>query len=177
MEIEESQSLDAETYEKVLNWFYDVSQEGKIQTKATCAPHYFRIMRQRAAKEGIEITPKTHGMAAMTKGCLAGQSICFISHKGEVFPCGYFPLEAGNVRTTEFPEIWKNAEVFEKLRDVENLEGKCGACEYKEVCEGCRARAFFYTDGNYLAEEPYCIYEPPAWTVKKAMEEMGDDPA
>ena len=174
VEIEESQSLDAKTYEKVLNWFYDVSQEGKIQTKATCAPHYFRIMRQRAAKEGIEITPKTHGMAAMTKGCLAGQSICFISHKGEVFPCGYFPLEAGNVRTTEFPEIWKNAEVFEKLRDVENLEGKCGACEYKAVCEGCRARAFFYTDGNYLAEEPYCIYEPPAWTVKKAMEEMGD---
>jgi heme b synthase len=175
VEIEESQSLDAEKYEEVLNWFYDVSKEGKIQTKATCAPHYFRIMRQRAAIEGIEVTPRTHGMAAMTKGCLAGQSICFISHKGEVFPCGYFPLEAGNVRTTDFKEIWERAEVFEKLRDVNNLEGKCGACDYKVVCEGCRARAYFYTDGNYLAEEPYCIYEPPAWQVKKAMEEMDEE--
>lgn len=172
VEIEADQSLDAETYEKVLNWFYDVSREGKIQCKATCAPHYFRIMRQRAAKEGIEVTPKTHGMAAMTKGCLAGQSICFISHKGEVFPCGYFPLEAGNVRKKSFTDIWQNSEIFNRLRDQDNLEGKCGMCEYKEVCEGCRARAFFYTDGNYMAEEPYCVYEPPAYQVAKAAEEL-----
>ncbi len=174
VEIEESQSLDAEKYEEVLNWFYGVSLENKIQLKATCAPHYFRIMRQRAAAEGITVTPKTHGMAAMTKGCLAGQSICFISHKGEVFPCGYFPLEAGHVRKRHFKDIWKDSEIFGKLRDQENLEGKCGACDYKTVCEGCRARAFFYTGGNYLAEEPFCIYEPPAYQVQKAMEEMKD---
>ncbi|MBF0169840.1 MAG: radical SAM protein [Nitrospinae bacterium] len=172
VEIEESQSLDAVSYERALNWFYDKSKEGKIQTKATCAPHYFRIMRQRAAQEGLEVTPKNYGMAAMTKGCLAGQSICFISHKGEVFPCGYFPLEVGNVRRTDFKEIWEKGEAFVKLRDVGNLTGKCGACDYKSVCEGCRARAYFYTGGDYLAEEPYCIYEPPGWAVKKAMEEM-----
>jgi heme b synthase len=174
VEIEASQSLDADEYERALNWFYDKSKEGRIQTKATCAPHYFRIMRQRAAQEGIEVTPKNYGMAAMTKGCLAGQSICFVSHKGEVFPCGYLPLEVGNVRTTDFKEIWEKAEPFVKLRDPENLEGKCGACDYKTVCEGCRARAFFYTGGDYLAEEPYCVYEPPGWQVKKAMEEMGE---
>ncbi|MBI4829798.1 MAG: radical SAM protein [Nitrospinae bacterium] len=173
VQLAESAMLDAFTYEKTLNWFYEVSREGKIQTKATCAPHYFRIMRQRAAAEGIEVSPKTHGMAAMTKGCLAGQSICFVSHKGQVFPCGYLPLEVGNVREKSFKEIWETAEPFKKLRDQDNLEGKCGACEFKSVCEGCRARAFFYTQGNYLAEEPFCVYEPPAYQAQKAAQEMG----
>ncbi|MBI4667263.1 MAG: radical SAM protein [Nitrospinae bacterium] len=172
VQIEKDQSLDPEAYERILSWFYEVSKEGKIQTKATCAPHYFRIMRQKAAAEGITVTPKTHGMAAMTKGCLAGQSICFVSHKGQVFPCGYFPLEAGNVLSTPFKDIWDNAEVFRTLRDVEKLEGKCGMCDYKAVCEGCRARAFFYTGGDYMAEEPFCIYEPPQYQVMKAAEEM-----
>lgn len=172
VQLAESAMLDAFTYEKTLNWFYEVSRAGKIQTKATCAPHYFRIMRQRAAAEGIEVSPKTHGMAAMTKGCLAGQSICFVSHKGQVFPCGYLPLEVGNVREKSFKEIWETAEPFQKLRDQDNLEGKCGACEFKSVCEGCRARAFFYTQGNYLAEEPFCVYEPPAYQVQKAAQEM-----
>ncbi|MDH5637091.1 MAG: heme b synthase [Nitrospinota bacterium] len=160
VQIAESDMLDAETYEDVLNWFYDISQEGKIQTKATCAPHYFRIMRQRAKADGIKISPKTHGMAAMTKGCLAGQSICFISHKGEVFPCGYLPVEAGHVLKQSFSEIWKDSNVFADLRDQDKLGGKCGICEYKKVCEGCRARAFYETNGDYMAEEPYCIYEP-----------------
>jgi len=160
VQIAEDQMLDARTYENVLNWFYDISQEGKIQTKATCAPHYFRIMRQRAKEEGITISPKTHGMAAMTKGCLAGQSICFISHKGEVFPCGYLPVEAGHVLKQEFTDIWTNSAVFADLRDQDKLGGKCGVCEYKKVCEGCRARAFYETRGDYMAEEPYCIYEP-----------------
>ncbi len=172
VQIAEDQMLDPATYEKVLNWFYTISKEDKIQTKATCAPHYFRIMRERAAEEGITITPKTHGMAAMTKGCLAGSSICFISHKGEVFPCGYLPVEAGHIRKEKFGDIWSNSEVFANLRDMDKLGGKCGVCEYKTVCEGCRARAFFQTDGDYMAEEPYCIYEPAKYQVQKAMEDM-----
>lgn len=172
VQIEKDQMLDPDTYERVLNWFYDVSKEGKIQTKATCAPHYFRIMRQRAAKEGITVTPKTHGMAAMTKGCLAGQSICFVSHKGQVFPCGYLPVEAGNIHEKSFKEIWENSQTFRDLRDPELLGGKCGACEYKLVCEGCRARAFYYTGGDYMAEEPFCVYEPPRYQAMKAAEEM-----
>jgi radical SAM protein with 4Fe4S-binding SPASM domain len=151
--------LDAETYEKVLHWFYDVSMENKIQTKATCAPHYFRVMRQRAEKEGIQIRPETHGMAAMTKGCLAGTGVCFVSHKGAVFPCGYLPVEAGNIRTQSLREIWDHSPVFVDLRNPEALRGKCGVCEYKQVCEGCRARAYF-ARGHYLEEEPYCTYVP-----------------
>lgn len=167
VQIAEDQMLPPEQYEEVLNWFYEISKENKIQTKATCAPHYFRIMRQRAKIDGVKITPKTHGMAAMTKGCLAGSSICFISHKGEVFPCGYLPVEAGNVLKQSFKDIWENSEVFKNLRDPDLLLGKCGICEYKKVCEGCRARAYF-EKGNYLEEEPYCIYEPVRLPKEKA---------
>ena len=95
----------------------------------------------------------------MTKGCLAGTGVCFISHKGEVYPCGYLPLSAGDVREQPFPEIWKDSELFRTLRDENLLEGKCGACEFKLVCGGCRARAYAET-GNCLSEEPYCVYEP-----------------
>jgi len=159
VQIADDQMLHPARYEEVLNHFYDLSKEAKIQTKATCAPHYFRIMRERAKEEGVTISPKTHGMAAMTKGCLAGTGVCFISHKGEVFPCGYLPVEAGHVKKQKFADIWNKSPVFEKLRNPDLLEGKCGDCEYKKVCEGCRARAFYGT-GNYLAEEPYCIYQP-----------------
>lgn len=173
----ESAMLPAEEYEQVLNWMYDKSKLGELHLKATCAPHYFRVMKQREAEErravgragpsappaiGIGHAKGAHpeGMAAMTKGCLAGSSICFVSHTGEVFPCGYLPVSAGNVRRQAFRDIWENAEVFQRLRNDDLLEGKCGCCEFKKVCMGCRARAFYETGGNYMAEEPYCVYEP-----------------
>ncbi|HHT9154757.1 MAG TPA: SPASM domain-containing protein, partial [Candidatus Tripitaka sp. YC43] len=178
VEIAEDQMLSAQKYEETLNLFYDLALEAKIQTKATCAPHYFRILRQRGGSTaghpgGMPPIKDPHlmgrmgtshpgghpSMAAMTKGCLAGTGVCFISHKGEVFPCGYLPVTSGNVRTKSFAEIWRTSEVFAKLRNPDLLGGKCGACEYKKVCEGCRARAFYQT-GDYMAEEPYCIYVP-----------------
>lgn len=158
-EIADEEMITPAQYEEVLNWFYDRSKDSPINLKATCAPHYFRIMRQRAAKEGIKITPETHGFEAMTKGCLAGTGVCFISHKGVVYPCGYLPALAGSIRKTPFPEIWKDSELFKLLRDESMLEGKCGLCEFKPVCGGCRARAYAET-GNYLTEEPYCAYTP-----------------
>ncbi|MGR3319864.1 MAG: radical SAM protein [Candidatus Anammoxibacter sp.] len=159
VQIAEDQMLEPAKYEEVLNTLYDKAKESKMHIKATCAPHYFRIMRERAKKEGVTISPKTHGMAAMTKGCLAGTAVCFVSHKGEVFPCGYLPVNAGNIKTENITDIWDSSAIFTNLRDPSLLEGKCGACEYKKVCAGCRARAFYDTD-NYLAEEPYCVYQP-----------------
>ena len=147
-------------YERVLNWFYDQQKTAKIQLKATCAPHYFRIMRQRAKKEGIEISVDTHGYEAMTKGCLGGTGFCFVSSIGEVYPCGYLPVLAGTIKEQDFKDIWDNAKVFNDLRDTGKLKGKCGICGYREVCSGCRARAYAAT-GDYMAEEPYCIYVPP----------------
>jgi radical SAM protein with 4Fe4S-binding SPASM domain len=99
------------------------------------------------------------GLNAVTKGCLAGTGVCFISHQGEVYPCGYLPVLAGDLRHHSFAEIWENSAVFQQLRDPENLKGKCGRCEFRDICMGCRARAFAAT-GDYLDEEPFCIYEP-----------------
>jgi radical SAM protein with 4Fe4S-binding SPASM domain len=154
----EEQISDAE-YEDVLNWFYDASRRTEMEMRATCAPHYYRIIRQRAREEGRKVTQKTDGMAAMTKGCLAGSGVCFVSYRGYVMPCGYFPVEAGNIRDQSISEIWGSSGLFEELRDADSLEGKCGACEYRMVCGGCRARAYGET-GNYLGEEPFCLYEP-----------------
>lgn len=156
----ESEEIPPEEYERVLNWFYDRSRTSRIQLKATCAPHYFRIMRQRAKAEGIRITRETHGLEAMTKGCLGGSAFCFISSKGDVYPCGYLPALAGNIRQQPFKMIWEKSRVFNDLRDPGMLKGKCGVCEYRMVCGGCRARAYAAT-GDYLDEEPYCMYVPP----------------
>jgi heme b synthase len=159
IQIAEDQMLSPEGYEAILHRFYDLAQRGRLQCKATCAPHYYRVVRQRAAAEGRHVVPARHGMAAMTKGCLAGSAVCFVSHKGEVFPCGYLPVEAGNVRAASFGSIWRLSPVFASLRDPDCLDGKCGACEFINVCSGCRARAYYAT-GDYLAEEPFCVYEP-----------------
>ncbi len=156
----ESEEIPPQEYERVLNWFYDKSRTSSIQLKATCAPHYFRIMRQRAKSEGIKITRETHGLEAMTKGCLGGSGFCFISSTGNVYPCGYLPALAGNIRQKPFKIIWEKSKVFNELRDPGMLKGKCGDCEYRAVCGGCRARAYAST-GDYLEEEPYCMYVPP----------------
>lgn len=186
LEIAEEQQITAAEYEAVLNWMYEAEMTGGIELKATCAPHYFRIVRQRRAAErrqGIvrerpasqhrQLQAGGHGgdgqgdddeaarraMQAMTKGCLAGTGVCFISHRGEVFPCGYLPLEAGNIRRQPFRAIWEQAPLFAELRDPDLLGGKCGVCEFKRICGGCRARAYGMT-GAYLGEEPFCLYEP-----------------
>jgi radical SAM protein with 4Fe4S-binding SPASM domain len=212
VDIAAEQMVAPEEYEKMLNWFYDRSLEGGIELKATCAPHYFRVVRQRRVAEhrsaeaaarakaqttseapsigpadmmmpgstGILLRPQpggrpTHGhpgghpsdMSAMTKGCLAGTGVCFISHEGEVFPCGYLPVIAGDLRRQSFTEIWEHAEVFQQLREVDNLKGKCGCCEFRNVCMGCRARAYAAT-GDFLDEEPFCVYEPKMVELKSA---------
>lgn len=171
--IAEDQSVDGAEAERILNWFYDRSLDCGMELKATCAPQYYRIARQRRAearRTGEEVPaamPHPHhshaGGAAelhqMTRGCLAASAVCFISHAGKVQPCGYLPLEAGDLRRESFADVWQNSALFADLRDLDNIEGKCGVCEFKRVCLGCRARAFGLT-GDYHGEEPFCIYEP-----------------
>lgn len=154
--------ITPEEYETALEWLYDLSKKTGLQIRPTCAPHYFRIMRQRAKREGMEITPQTHGLDAMTKGCLGGISFGFISSIGEVNPCGYLPVSAGNVRKESFKNIWEKAKVFNDLRNYAAYKSKCGACEYKTVCGGCRARAYTET-GDYMEEEPLCSYYPAGY--------------
>jgi len=153
------QGIDAEQYEQTLHWFYEQRDQVPLQLKATCAPHYYRILRQRAGSEKRTVDFKNFGLDAMTRGCLGGVGFAFISHTGQVQPCGYLELNCGNVREQSFREIWNDSPVFKDLRNFGKYQGKCGRCEYVKVCGGCRARAYENT-GNYLAEEPLCSYRP-----------------
>jgi radical SAM protein with 4Fe4S-binding SPASM domain len=152
------QAITAAEYEETLLWFHQESLNCSIQLKATCAPHYFRILHQQKGKVKEREKPTGH-FHEMTRGCLGGISFCFISHVGQVQPCGYLELNCGNVQKQSFTDIWENSEVFRNLRDYSKYGGKCGKCEFIKVCGGCRARAYEAT-GDYLAEEPLCLYQP-----------------
>ncbi len=155
----EEQAINARQYEETLHWFYEQRDRVPLQLKATCAPHYYRILRQRARKEGKKVDFSTFGLDAVTRGCLGGTGFCFLSHVGRVQPCGYLEVDCGDVRKTSFQEIWERSPVFLRLRNFKALQGKCGRCEYVRVCGGCRARAYEAT-GDFMAEEPLCLYEP-----------------
>ncbi|KPJ55602.1 MAG: heme b synthase [Planctomycetes bacterium DG_58] len=146
--------LDAEVpperQEKVLNWLYERHREGLIGVRATCAPHYYRILTKRGGEEGAE---------TFTRGCLAGRGYVFLSSTGSIQPCGYLDIDCGSIRENDFWEIWDTSPVLQNLRDDEKLRGKCGTCDYRKYCGGCRARAYAAT-GDYLAEEPACLYQP-----------------
>jgi heme b synthase len=153
-----SQAITAADYEKTLQWFHRESLTCASQLKATCAPHYFRIMHQSRIKK-VQPVKKGGHFHESTRGCLGGISFCFISHVGQVQPCGYLELDCGNIQKQSFAEIWEKSEVFQNLRDYSKYGGKCGRCEFIKVCGGCRARAYEAT-GDYLAEEPLCLYSP-----------------
>ncbi len=153
------EALSPERYEALLNWFYEQREKSPLHLKATCAPHYYRILRERARAEGKEVTYETFGLDAVTRGCLAGVGFCFISHRGIVQTCGYLEVPCGDLRKNTFKEVWEGSEIFNKLRDFSLYKGKCGRCEYIRVCGGCRARAYELT-GDYLEEEPLCTYQP-----------------
>jgi heme b synthase len=154
-----NQELSARDYEDTLHWFSRQHAKVSLELKATCAPQYYRILRQEASTTGQKVNAKTMGLDAVTRGCLAGISYCFISHVGMVQPCGYLEIDSGDLRKTSFSQIWHNSPVFNELRDFTKYKGKCGRCEYIAVCGGCRARAY-EAYGDYLSEEPLCAYNP-----------------
>lgn len=163
----EGEEVAPAQYEQTLRWLEGVAAEhAQLQMKPTCAPHFVRIARQmnrgRLPQHHLPGTQAHgHGLHAVTRGCMAGNGFCFVSHVGEVFGCGFLPVTAGNLRERPFPEVYRESALFQELRDYEALEGKCGACEYKVLCGGCRARALAAYD-SYLGEEPFCTYEPKA---------------
>ncbi len=177
-------TLDAELppaeQEKLLRWLHDRSREGLIAVRATCAPHYFRILTQaeRLSPSPLEGEDRDEGDSrrrphsrmgqpphsgdspyAITRGCTAGDRFVFISSTGHVQPCGYLEIDCGDLRRQSFWDIWDHNPVLQDLRHEDRLKGKCGICEFRSVCGGCRARAYA-TTGDYLAEEPACLYKP-----------------
>lgn len=142
--------LSVSEYEKTLEFLADKKKVSALEIKITCAPHFNRILLQKH----FDVVSSLTG-----RGCMGGVGFCFISHIGDVQPCGYLDLKCGNVREFEFKKIWFDSEVFNNIRDWDKYTGKCGRCEFKGVCGGCRARAYAKY-GDYLREEPYCSYIP-----------------
>jgi radical SAM protein with 4Fe4S-binding SPASM domain len=164
-QIFEDQMLTPEEVEERLGEIAELEENTDLQIKPTCAPHYYRITRQRKSRQQNQPASSSgHGhpggaLHSFTKGCLAGTGVCFVSHEGKVFPCGYLPVEAGDVRTMPFDQIWRESSLFGELRDDTTLKGKCSICKFSKVCGGCRARAYHkYQD--YLQAEPYCLHQP-----------------
>lgn len=163
----ESVQLSPAEYEKALNWIYrkQIELGDKIFFKPTDAPHYMRLLKQKQRQRGAAVathnpTVQHRGSAnSISRGCLAGTGFCFISHLGKVKGCGYLDIEAGDLNRQSFGEIWENSPLFNRLRDLSNLKGKCGKCDFRLECGGCRARAYG-TTGDYLEAEPYCLYQP-----------------
>ena len=154
--------IPEDVYEEILNWHYDMEKEDDsgMLVRPTCAPQYYRIVLQRAKEDGSRFKRRSLKFSTGgSKGCLAGQLICLIDVDGNVLPCSYFPKAAGNIRKNSFAEIWENSSLFKELRDFKGYKDNCGRCEYVQVCGGCRARAYAMT-GDYLAQEPFCSYQP-----------------
>lgn len=156
-----------EDYEKLLEWHYEMEKgEKELLVRPTCAPNYYRVVLQKAKEQGDDFQRRSLQFSTGgAKGCLAGQLISLIDVDGNVLPCSYFPMAAGNIREKSFKEIWQHSRLFHDLRNFKAYKGRCGSCEYVNVCGGCRARAYAVT-GDYMAEEPYCTYVPAR--MKKA---------
>jgi len=165
--------VSAEDHERIFNWLYDLSQTAPFDIKATAAPMYRRVAieRKRAELENKngsaaqEVTFQgagfqyADGLNRPRRGVNDGNGFLFISHKGEIMPSGFLPISAANVREQDVVDVYRNHPLFTDLRDVTKLKGKCGVCEYRDVCGGQRGRAYGVT-GDYLESDPACVYQP-----------------
>ncbi len=160
--------LGADEFEEVFAKIYRLSKTASFDIKTTEAQHYRRyLLQQHAAEhrmgtaiEAPEKLPDTIGRAP--RGLNDGKGFVFISHTGEVFPSGFLPASAGNIRNQPLAQIYRESPLFQALRDSAMLEGKCGACEFKQICGGSRARSYALT-GNPFGEEPCCSYVPKGY--------------
>jgi len=156
----EDDDLAAAEYEKVFEFMYELSKTAPFGIKTTEAMHYRRYVAQRIqAEHGITTNENAKGVAWRTAGVSDGKGFVFVSHTGEVFPSGFLPVSGGNVLRDRLTEVYRNSLLFRSLRDTTQRGGKCGLCEYQKICGGSRSRAFAFS-GDYLAEDPRCIYQP-----------------
>lgn len=143
--------LTGEEMERLFERLFAVAQDVQFDIKTTEGQHFRRVGFQQWKRHG--------GRRLAASGINDGKGFVFVSHIGEICPSGFLPFTAGNVRTDELIDVYRDAPIFRELRDRKSLKGKCGRCEYNNVCGGSRARAYAMT-GDYLAEEPLCIYQP-----------------
>lgn len=157
--------VSAERAEEIHNWLYDLSKTTPFTLATTEAPHYRRVVLTRMRGEGLSMAAIRETPVGRGFGIRDGNGVMFISHTGDVCPAGFLPLVAGNARQTSIVDIYRDAEVFQNIRRTGEFKGRCGICEFKEICGGSRARAYAAT-GDCLAEDRACAYQP----VKRAAE-------
>ena len=156
----EEDDLRAAEYEQVFEFMYDLSKTAPFGVKTTEAMHYRRYVAQRIkAEHGVTENENAKGVAWRTAGVSDGKGFVFVSHTGEIFPSGFLPVSGGNVLQDSLTTVYRDAPLFRTLRDTTQREGKCGICEYQKICGGSRSRAYALT-GDYLAEDPRCVYQP-----------------
>ncbi len=170
--------ISPEDHERVFHWMYDLARRAPFDVRSTAAPHYRRVVIQRrraerASETQAEAERPMHltgagysfrdglGQSTRTKGVNDGNGFAFISHVADVCPSGFLDLPGGNLRERSFVDIYRNSELFRSLRDYDRIHGKCGVCDFRDVCGGSRARAYGVT-GDMFASDPYCAYVPPA---------------
>ena len=163
--------ISAQEFEEVFAKLYETSKRVLFDIKSTEAQHYRRFLLQRRTELRRQLSAPPirmpqflgvnggDGIGRAPKGINDGKGFAFISHLGDVYPSGFLPVSAGNVRKDSLSDLYRNSPLFTALRDTANLEGKCGRCEFREICGGSRARAYAMT-GDMFAEEPCCVYEP-----------------
>jgi AdoMet-dependent heme synthase len=162
----------AAEFESVFQRMYDLSQTAPFDIKSTAAPQYRRVIMQRqvaerrAGERSAAPSALTAGIGfsladgvGRSKGVNDGDGFVFVNHVGAIYPSGFLPLAAGNVRRDSVVDVYRNSPLFTALRDRSRLKGKCGVCEYRDVCGGSRARAYAVT-GDYLESEPFCAHIP-----------------
>lgn len=147
--------LSPERTENMLSNLVGWQEEQRpMLVRSKCAPQFKQIAHERGLG-GLE-----------SGGCMAGTEYCRITPQGDVTPCPYMDVVAGNVREQSFGEIWRTSPVLRELRDVGQLKGRCGACEFNELCGGCRCRAYA-AFGDYLQEDPACRYQPTGQPLRQ----------
>jgi len=160
--------ISAEEHERTFNWLYDLSKTAPFDIKSTAAPMYRRVAIERKRTEQGGDNPVTFqgagfqyadGLNRPTRGVNDGNGFLFISHVGDIQPSGFLPLTAGNVRTDDVIDVYRNSQLFTDLRTPDKIKGRCGICEYRDVCGGQRGRAYGVT-GDYLESDPACLYIP-----------------
>jgi radical SAM protein len=169
--------LTAAQCEKIFDLLHRVQKKAGYLVKVTEAPHYRRYVIQAERREAGHATRPPRGMAVdlpeqltrtegpghtiglAPQGVNSGNGFLFVSHRGEIFPSGFLPLAAGNVRRDRIESVYRDAPVFRQLRSPEQFKGICGECEFNKVCGGSRSRAYALT-GDYMASDPWCAYQP-----------------
>lgn len=155
----ELNEMDPAKGEALMAWCQDLVNVSPFQIKTTEAPAYRRVAHERMVGAGMSAEQMKATSVHRGYGIRDGNGIVFVSHLGQVFPSGFLPLEAGNVRIQSLVDIYRNSKVFTNVRNVNAFEGKCGYCEFRKICGGSRARAYAHT-GNPAGSDPFCTYQP-----------------